>query len=282
MTRRQVFGLTGGGASAVPTSVASQLVQEPVLLTRSFPITAAGQSRPYTGFPLATPGIQANRRSDEHSTSPRSVVSRRHRVTGTERKGRVVKANGCFARRPKVVHSSRLIGEGGGSGLGSNFRLDSCCRLLPTRIPALPFCHTRLERPWRPAGYPCVLNHLGDHLRKRRMDLGLQLKDAARQLGAHQASVAHWEAGRFEPDLRHLPAVIGFLGYDPRPQPTNAGERLVRLRKGLGLSQKDLAGQLGIDPSTLAKWEVGRRAPQGTYLVKVEALFCERENSRKG
>ena len=27
MTRRQVFGLTGGGACAVPTSVASQLVR---------------------------------------------------------------------------------------------------------------------------------------------------------------------------------------------------------------------------------------------------------------
>lgn len=37
--------------------------EEPVLLTRSFPITAAGQSRISTGFPLATPEKQANRRS---------------------------------------------------------------------------------------------------------------------------------------------------------------------------------------------------------------------------
>ena len=44
-----------------PTSVASQLVEESVLMTRSFPITAAGQSRYFTGFPLATPD---HRRTD--------------------------------------------------------------------------------------------------------------------------------------------------------------------------------------------------------------------------
>ena len=74
MTRRQVFGLTGGGVSQ-PTSVASQLGEEPVLLTRSFPITAAGQSRIHTGFPLMTPGAQANRRSVEHSKSEGYSVS---------------------------------------------------------------------------------------------------------------------------------------------------------------------------------------------------------------
>src|SRR6185503_15313236 len=74
MARRQVFGLTGGGVS-LPTSVASQLGEEPVLLTRSFPITAAGQSRIYTGFPLVTPGAQANRRSAEHSKSEECSVS---------------------------------------------------------------------------------------------------------------------------------------------------------------------------------------------------------------
>jgi hypothetical protein len=47
-----------------------------VLLTRSFPITAAGQSRTCTGFPLATPGTQANRRSAEHCMSAVGVLSR--------------------------------------------------------------------------------------------------------------------------------------------------------------------------------------------------------------
>lgn len=39
---------------------------EPVLLTGSFPLTAAGQSRNHTGFPLATPVNQANRRKNSN------------------------------------------------------------------------------------------------------------------------------------------------------------------------------------------------------------------------
>jgi len=44
-------------------------------MTRSFPITAAGQSRISTGFPLATPGTQANRRSAVHCIGARSCLS---------------------------------------------------------------------------------------------------------------------------------------------------------------------------------------------------------------
>ena len=60
MTRRQVFGLTGGGLisrnadrrSFVPCLLASlPSSREPVLMTRSFPITAAGQSRTFHRVP---------------------------------------------------------------------------------------------------------------------------------------------------------------------------------------------------------------------------------------
>jgi len=37
-------------------------------------------------------------------------------------------------------------------------------------------------------GYPRELRHLGDHLVKRRLDLGLRQKEAARRLGAARAS----------------------------------------------------------------------------------------------
>lgn len=49
-------GLRTYGRWRVPCLLASlPSSREPVLLTRSFPITAAGQSRTSTGFPLATP-----------------------------------------------------------------------------------------------------------------------------------------------------------------------------------------------------------------------------------
>jgi hypothetical protein len=45
-------------------------------MTRSFPITAAGQSWCFTGFPLATPGRQANRRSESTLLQPPFTAKR--------------------------------------------------------------------------------------------------------------------------------------------------------------------------------------------------------------
>lgn len=117
---------------------------------------------------------------------------------------------------------------------------------------------------------PLLFNHLGDHLRKRRLDLGLQMKQAARLLGAHAQSLANWEEGRTAPALHHIPKLIHFVGYDLRPVPTNLAERLTVHRIGLGLPQREMAKRLGVDPGTLSKWETGQREPAGPYLARVE------------
>ena len=60
---------------------------------------------------------------------------------------------------------------------------------------------------------------MGEHLRKRRLDLGLRQKDAAERLGASPKTYEYWEQGKYEPEFRFLPAIIAFLGYDPTPEP---------------------------------------------------------------
>lgn len=97
---------------------------------------------------------------------------------------------------------------------------------------------TTLTGEWKPAGYPRALNHLGDHLRKRRMILGLQQKAVALATGADLTSVANWEGGRTRPAVRFWPAVIEFLGYDPRPVPNDLLGLLVHHRIGL-VSSRD-------------------------------------------
>ena len=57
--------------------------------------------------------------------------------------------------------------------------------------------------------------------------------------------------GRHEPEFRHLPAIIRFLGCDPTPEVTTLGQRVRRTLRALGLSQKQLARDLGIGPSTV-------------------------------
>ena len=48
------------------------------------------------------------------------------------------------------------------------------------------------------------------------------------------------------------------------PAKGTLAEQLVRQRTSLGLSQKESAGRIGVDASTLAKWERGGREPAGT------------------
>jgi DNA-binding transcriptional regulator YiaG len=61
-------------------------------------------------------------------------------------------------------------------------------------IPALPFCKVSLKAQKAPApAYPETLKTLGDHLRKRRLDLRLLQRQAAQKLGVDKASVHNWE-----------------------------------------------------------------------------------------
>jgi transcriptional regulator with XRE-family HTH domain len=130
-----------------------------------------------------------------------------------------------------------------------------------------------VRAPRKEAGYPSALNTLADHLKARILDLGVTQKGAAEHLGVHATSVANWLKGRRGPDLRCWPQIIWFLGYDPRPAATSVGEALVKWREGRGQSQKELAGQLQVDPGTLARWERGERAPTGGYAARVKVTL---------
>jgi DNA-binding XRE family transcriptional regulator len=75
-----------------------------------------------------------------------------------------------------------------------------------------------------------------------------------------EASIWNCESNSSQPDFRYPPAIIEFLGYNPLPEPTTLGERLVRHRISLGMSQKEAAAEIGVDAATLARWERGERS----------------------
>ena len=110
---------------------------------------------------------------------------------------------------------------------------------------------------------------VGDHIRKRRLGLKMLQRETAERLEVTESSLWNWEANSSHPELRYMPAIIQFLGYNPLPEATDLGGRLVRRRISLGLSQKEAAKRLGVDPGTLARWERRETEPTGAMLDSV-------------
>jgi transcriptional regulator with XRE-family HTH domain len=116
---------------------------------------------------------------------------------------------------------------------------------------------------------------VGDHLRARRMDLGLLQLDVASRLQMDVANIRNWERNKTMPETRFLPAIIAFLGYDPLPRPTSLAEALRHARRAAGLSQRELANRTGFDQSSIALWEVEGKLPLPTNLARLRRFFEE-------
>lgn len=71
-----------------------------------------------------------------------------------------------------------------------------------------------------------------------------------------------------------MPAIIEFLGYNPLPSANGLGEELVRQRTSLGLTQREAAARMGVDPTTLARWERGEKEPWGKFVERVNRFLA--------
>lgn len=81
-------------------------------------------------------------------------------------------------------------------------------------------------------GYPSEPKTIGEHLKKRRMDLGLHQAKVARQIG---------------------------VSFDHETE--TFGRKIRRHKYTHGLSNKRLANLLGVDEGTVAGWERSERKP---------------------
>ena len=120
---------------------------------------------------------------------------------------------------------------------------------------SLPICNIVLKaiKPERKP-YPKELKTYGDHLRKKRLDLNLSQPQVAKIINVTTDSITNWELNRGKPILTLIPKIISFLGYTPV---TNENP-IKKYRVQKGISQKDLAEILKIDPTTLSRIERGK------------------------
>jgi transcriptional regulator with XRE-family HTH domain len=138
---------------------------------------------------------------------------------------------------------------------------------------ALPFCRVSLKAA-RPSKIPQNPQTWGDHIKKRRLVLGLYQVKVAEIIGVDECTVANWEKNRTNPMLWTLPKIIQFLGYDPSAsKPETRGEKLLRYRKYRGMTQKELAKLIGIDPTTLSMLERNRSTCLRPVKKKLETFL---------
>jgi transcriptional regulator with XRE-family HTH domain len=115
------------------------------------------------------------------------------------------------------------------------------------------FCALRLRAKIPDPRYPKELRTIGDHLRKRLLDLGLRQKDVGALVGAARPTVDAWEHRGTRPSGEVLRRLVQFLGHEPAEAASPAAlvRQLSALRRELHLARSDVAEMLGLsyDPS---------------------------------
>jgi len=114
---------------------------------------------------------------------------------------------------------------------------------------------------------------LGEHIRKRRMELRLFQKDVAAIFNVSEDCITYWENNRSEPQIQYYPPIFGFLGYCPFELDASTFAGKIKAYRYLnGLTQKRFAKLMNLDPATVGRWENGKG--QGTKKELVEAFLA--------
>jgi transcriptional regulator with XRE-family HTH domain len=147
-------------------------------------------------------------------------------------------------------------------------------------MPALPKCHYVIKINKPPSRVSTTRSYqsfpitLGDYLRKRRLDLGLRQKDVAAIIQTTVCSIRNWENNLHQPYLQAIPAIINFTGFCPYDPNLAFHQKLIIWRSVNGIRQREMADLIGVDQSTLAKWEQGKRTPNIKHQQRISEVLA--------
>ncbi|MEW6419996.1 MAG: helix-turn-helix transcriptional regulator [Nitrospirota bacterium] len=125
-----------------------------------------------------------------------------------------------------------------------------------------------------PKGYPLDPKTIGEYIRKRRLDLWLLQIEVAKMIGVTESTVWNWEHGT-EPELRHMPKIIEFLGYVPFKCPEDTLGKLRYFKQVKGLSYEVLGKLMGKDPEQLMDWLGDKVKPCKKNLVDMQKFLTQ-------
>jgi len=144
---------------------------------------------------------------------------------------------------------------------------------------------------------------IGQHLKKKRFELGIRQIEAARKLGVSNRTLSLWECDRVPPVWANQPRIVTYLGYDPftdpmlgRPRgnettgvaflsqsgPLSLGHKIVKRRLEMRKNRKQCAQEMCISVKTLQAWETNRYQPSSALLKRlVKCLDLDLESSSR-
>jgi len=117
---------------------------------------------------------------------------------------------------------------------------------------------------------------IGQHLKKKRFELGIRQIEASRKLGVSNRTLSLWEFDRVPLVWANQPRIVTYLGYDPftdpmlgRPRgnettgvaflsqsgPLSLGHKIMKRRLEMRKNRKQCAQETGISVKTLQAWE---------------------------
>jgi transcriptional regulator with XRE-family HTH domain len=110
----------------------------------------------------------------------------------------------------------------------------------------------------KPRDYSRIPSTLGEHLKKRRHELGLVQREVAAQMVVAVETLINWEKDWTKPVATQFRPVLDFLAYDPLPAPATLAERVQAKRRQLGVTFEQVARYLGWDPGSLTRYLNGK------------------------
>lgn len=109
---------------------------------------------------------------------------------------------------------------------------------------------------------PTELRHIGDHIKKKRLETKTLIKDVAQQLNISLYTLTIWEQNIYTPSITQYPNIIKFLGYYPFSDDATLGGKIKRYRVIHGLTYKALGKLIGSCPAAIKNWETNVSVPK--------------------
>ena len=119
---------------------------------------------------------------------------------------------------------------------------------------------------------------IGGVLKERRRELDMTQNELAKRLGVLRETIGRWENGEV-PHMKYAVRIVEWLDEEiPTHKVTMdeiSGDRIKNERLRRGMTERDLAGHLGVHVTAVNHWEMGARTPIPSNLRTLQEWFEE-------